>query len=127
MLGPSRYLLGALEIAALAGFAGLGGWSVRKRWLPRLEGAPAGLAATVVALAILIWSAESLGSFGIWTAGAYLALIAAFGLGLWALQRRTARGPSAPDGRVARGGGGEDDPPRHPSPPATGPPPPGAS
>ncbi len=92
-----------------------------RRWLPRLEGAAAALAAAVVALAILIWSAEVLGSFGIWTAGAYLALVAALGLGLWVLQRRWAWGPSTPVGRVARGERGEDDPARNPSPPATGP------
>lgn len=121
MLGPGRYLLGALEIAALIGFAGLGGWGARRRWLPRLKGAPAGLGAAVVALAILTWSAEALGGFGIWTAGAYLVLVGAIGLGLWALERGKVWGPRTPAGRVARGGGGEDDRARNPLPLATGP------
>jgi hypothetical protein len=110
MLGPGRYLLGVLEIAALLGFAGLGGWAVRCRFLPRLTGLAGALASAVLALALLIWSAEGLGSLGIWTPGTYLALVAALGLGMWTLL-----------GRVARGEGVEDDRARRPPPPVTGP------
>ncbi len=110
MLGPGRYFLGVLEIAVLLGFAGLGGWSIKRRWLPDLGGPVGALAIVVVALALLLWSAEFLGTFGLWTSGAYLALVAAIGVGLWALL-----------GRVARGEGVEDDPARRLPPPVTGP------
>ena len=110
MLGPGRYLLGALELVALAGFAGLGGWSVRRRFIPGMTGVVGGLASAIVALALLIWAAEALGTFDAWTPAAYLVLVAALGVGLWALL-----------GRVVRGEGVEDDRARRPPPPATGP------
>src|SRR6187551_3230010 len=83
MLGPGRYLLGVLEILLLVGFAWLGGDAVRRWLLPRFEGAPAYLASAVVALAVLIWSAELLGSFGWWDPVPYLVLVGAVGLALW--------------------------------------------
>ncbi|HEU4599458.1 MAG TPA: hypothetical protein VFS26_06915, partial [Solirubrobacterales bacterium] len=64
MLGPGRYLLGVAEILLLGGFAWLGGAALRGWLLPRFEGAPAYLATAVIALALLIWPAEVLGSFG---------------------------------------------------------------
>jgi hypothetical protein len=110
MLCLSRYLLGTLELLTLVGFAGLGGWSVKRRFLDRLTGASGFLAAIVLALALLIGPAEVLGTFGAWTPGAYTALVVATGVVLWASL-----------GRVARGEGGEDDRARNPPSPATGP------
>jgi hypothetical protein len=83
MLGAGRYLLGVLEILWLGGFAWLGGGAVRRWLLPRFEGAPAALATAVIALALLIWSAELLGSFGVFDPVPYLALVAAVGFGCW--------------------------------------------
>lgn len=83
MLDLPRYLLGVAEITALAGFATLGASAVRARLLPNFSGAPAHLSTGVVALALLIWTAELLGSFGVFEAGAYLVGVAAVGLGLW--------------------------------------------
>ncbi|MFL5873736.1 MAG: hypothetical protein ACJ75T_09740 [Solirubrobacterales bacterium] len=83
MLGPGRYLLGIAEILWLGGFAWLGGAALRRWLLPRFEGAPAHLASAVVALVLLIWSAEALGTYGWWDPVAYLLLVAAVGLGLW--------------------------------------------
>ena len=83
MLGPGRYLLGVAEVLALVGFAWLGGTAVRRWLLPRFEGAPAYLASAVIALALLIWGAELLGTFGWWDPVPYLVLVAAAGLGLW--------------------------------------------
>src|SRR5215203_3425942 len=83
MLGPGRYLLGVLEVLLLGGFAWLGGNSVRRWLLPRFEGAPACLASAVVALALLIWGAELLGTFGWWDPVPYLVLVAGVALALW--------------------------------------------
>ncbi len=83
MLGPGRYLLGVGEILALGGFAWLGGTALRAWLLPRFEGAPAHLASAVVALALLIWAAELLGSFGWLEPVPYLLLVAVTGLGVW--------------------------------------------
>ena len=55
-----------------------------RRWLlPRFEGAPAHLATAVLALALLIWAAELLGTFGAFEPVPYLLLVAVVGLGLW--------------------------------------------
>jgi hypothetical protein len=95
MLGPGRYLLGVLEILLLGGFAWIGGTAVRVRLLPRVEGAPAHLAAAVISLALLIWAAELLGSFGWWEPVPYLLFVAVVGLGL----RRLAPRPVGEAGR----------------------------
>ncbi|HET7121881.1 MAG TPA: hypothetical protein VFI17_11625, partial [Solirubrobacterales bacterium] len=92
MLGPGRYLLGVAEILWLVGFAWLGGASLRRWFLPRFEGAPAALAAAVVGLALLVWSAEILGTFGWWGPVAYLLLVAAVGLGFWRFLPRPSKG-----------------------------------
>jgi hypothetical protein len=81
MLGPGRYLLGVAEILLLGGFAWLGGAAVRAWLLPRFEGAPAHLASAVIALALLIWGAELLGTFGWFDPVPYLLLIGIVGLG----------------------------------------------
>ncbi|HET7454440.1 MAG TPA: hypothetical protein VFJ76_02870 [Solirubrobacterales bacterium] len=72
-----------LEVLLLGGFAWLGGVALRRWLLPRFEGAPAGPATAVLALALLIWSAELLGSFGAFAAVPYLLLVALVGLLLW--------------------------------------------
>ncbi len=82
MLDLPRYLLGILEIALLVGPAALGAAAVRTRLLPRLEGAPAYLAIAVIALALLIWTAELLGGFGLFESLPYVASVVVIGLGL---------------------------------------------
>jgi hypothetical protein len=64
MFGVGSYLHGVLNILPLGLFAWVGGTELRRWLLPRLEGAPALLAAAVIALALLVWAAELLGSFG---------------------------------------------------------------
>ncbi len=112
MLGPGRYLLGASEIVLLAGFAWLGGAAMRSRLLPRFEGAPAHLATLVLALALLIWSAELLGTTGALDPVPYLLLMIALGLGLRTLLPRVARG---------EGGRGRKPRPQAPLPPGQDP------
>jgi hypothetical protein len=83
MLGVGRYLLGVAEVGVLIGTAWLGAARVRERLLPELEGAPARLATGVLALALLIWVAELLGSFSLLEPVPYLFVVAFAGLGLW--------------------------------------------
>jgi hypothetical protein len=83
MLDLPRYLLGVFEIALLAGFATLGAAALRARLLPDFSGAPAHLATTVVAIALLIWIAELLGSFGLFEPVPYLVAVGVVGSGLW--------------------------------------------
>ncbi len=82
MLGPGRYLLGVAELALLVGFAWLGAASVRARLLPRLAGVPAQLATAVMALALLIWVAELLGTVGWFKPVPYLVGVVVAGWGL---------------------------------------------
>ena len=116
MLDLPRYLLGVVEILLLVGFAWLGALRVRQRLLPDFSGAPAHLAAAVVALALLLWVAELLGSAGLLEPLAYLVAIAVLGVGIWAVVSPAggAVGGPTPEEALATGGGGG-------SPAATGP------
>ncbi len=83
MLDLPRYLLGVLELAWLVGFASYGASAIRIRLLPAFSGAPAHLATALLALAILIWTGELLGSFALFEPVPYLVGVAVIGLGLW--------------------------------------------
>jgi hypothetical protein len=88
MLDLPRYLLGVLELAWIVGFASYGASAIRTRLLPVFSGAPAYLATAVLALAILIWAGELLGSFALFEPVPYLIGVATAGLGLrWGLGR----------------------------------------
>jgi hypothetical protein len=91
MLGPGRYLLGVAEIGILVGFAWLGASRVRSRLLPRFEDAPAHLATGVLALALLIWVAEILGTVSLFEPVPYL--VAVVGVG-GALRAAIQEGPT---------------------------------
>ncbi|HET7177499.1 MAG TPA: hypothetical protein VFI63_02310, partial [Solirubrobacterales bacterium] len=124
MLSASRYLLGVAEIVALAGFATLGASQLRRRLLPGFSGAPAQLATAVVALALLLWTAELLGSFDLFQPLLYLLAVGVVGVALRALgpgrfftsasPAGGAVGGTAPEEASATAGGGG-------SPAATGP------
>lgn len=81
MLGPGRYLLGATELALLVSFAWLGASALRARLVPSVSGAPAHLASLVLAAALLILTAELLGSFGVWRPVPYLVCVGLVGVG----------------------------------------------
>jgi hypothetical protein len=91
MLGPGRYLLGVAELALLFGFAWLGASALRSRLLPKVAGAVAQLASAVLALALLIWVAELLGTVGWFKPVPYLVGVAAVGVGTVALSRGACR------------------------------------
>src|SRR4051794_11055172 len=101
MLGPSRYLLGVVELALLVGFAWLGTSALCSRLLPRLAGIPTHLATAVLASALLLWSAEILGTFGTLDPVPLLLLVVALGLGLRTLLPRVAWGRGSPAARSA--------------------------
>ncbi|HET6570343.1 MAG TPA: hypothetical protein VFG58_02515 [Solirubrobacterales bacterium] len=95
MLDLPRYLLGVLELLLLGGFAWLGASAIRVRLVPSFTGAPAYLATAVVALALLIWTAELLGGFGWFKPALYVAVVAAAGLVLRYVWGGGPGGPSA--------------------------------
>src|SRR5262245_29152492 len=98
MLGPGRYLLGIAELGLLVGFARLGATALRRRLLPGFDGATGALATAVLALALLLWSAELLGALGLFEPIPYLVLSSFLGLAIW----RTVGGPwGGPSGEAA--------------------------
>jgi hypothetical protein len=80
MLGPGRYLLGVVELLWLVGFAWVGASRVRRRLLPELRGEVGVLASSVVAIALLIWVAELLGTVSLFKPVPYLVGVALGGL-----------------------------------------------
>jgi hypothetical protein len=94
MLDLGRYLLGVFEIAFLVGFAWLGAARLRSSLLPGFAGAPAHLATAVLALGLLIWMAELLGSFGLLEPVPYLLLVGAVAVALWRFAPRPPEGGS---------------------------------
>jgi hypothetical protein len=103
MLSASRYLLGVAEIVLLTGFATLGANQLRRRLLPDFSGAPAHLATAVLALAILLWVAELLGSFGLFAPVPYLVAVGAIGTCLGVVGRRTSPPAASPAGGAVGG------------------------
>ena len=95
MLDLPRYLLGVAELLLLGGSAWLGASAIRARLLPGFPQAPALLATAVVAAALLIWTAELLGSFGALEPLPYLLAVASLGvLGQALLPREAPTGPA---------------------------------
>jgi hypothetical protein len=82
MLGPGRYLLGAVELIWLVGFAWLGAARVRRRLLAEVGGEAGFLATAVVAIALLLGVAELLGTVSAFKPVPYLFAVAAVGLTL---------------------------------------------
>jgi len=104
MLDLPRYLVGIAEILVLGGFAWLGASAARARLVPDFDGSVAGLATGVVALALLIWTAELLGSLALFELVPYTAAVASVGVLCQALLRRKAVGghPTPPTGPAGR-------------------------
>jgi hypothetical protein len=82
MLDLPRYLLGVAELAVIGGFAMLGASSLRSRLLPSFAGPLAILATGVLALALVVWVAEFLGTLGWFDAAPYLMGVVVVGAGL---------------------------------------------
>ncbi|HEY1285624.1 MAG TPA: hypothetical protein VGF04_06005 [Solirubrobacterales bacterium] len=107
MLDLPRYLLGIAELAIVAGSAGFAASALRARLLPDFSGAPALLATSVLAAALLIWTAELLGTFGAFEPLWYVLLVALGGLSLGTYLGRVApQGGTAPEEASATAGGG---------------------
>jgi hypothetical protein len=103
-LSLGAYLVGVLELAAIAVLLGFGAIRARARLLPGWSGAPARLAEVVVALALLVWAMEALGAIGLLAEAPLLLLCATLGIGVALLASR--RPPAAarlriPPSRVA--------------------------
>jgi hypothetical protein len=98
MLSLGSYLWGAAQVVALALLLGFSAYRLRRRLLPDWEGAPARLVEAVVAVALLVWIGEILGTFGLFYAGALLgsAALVAGTVVLWPAGPVAAGDPPSP-------------------------------
>jgi len=69
MVSLGSYLLGAAQLAAVALSLGFSAYGLRRRLMPAWDGAPARLVEGIVAVALLTWISEILGTFGLLYAG----------------------------------------------------------
>ncbi len=72
MVSTGSYLLGAAALTAVALSLGFSAVCLRRRLLPAWEGAPARLVESILAIALLIWLSEILGTFNLFYAGTLL-------------------------------------------------------
>ena len=82
MVSAGSYLLAAVQLVVLLAALGWSAQRLRARLLPGWEGAPARLVEILVAVALLTWIAEALGTFGLLYAGALLAVSVALAVAL---------------------------------------------
>ena len=95
MLSAGAYLAGVAELALLLAGAMAAGAALRGRLLPGFGGAPGWLATAVLALAVLVWVGEILGTLGLFQEAPYVIAVAAAGAGL-RLALRPPGGPPPP-------------------------------
>ncbi len=115
MVSAGTYILGILGLAAVGLSLGFTAYRLRQRLLPAWDGAPARLVESVVAIALLVWLGEILGTVGLlyaWTLVGAAVLLAAASA---AIPRVLSRG----EGGTAGGPRSVLDPPP-PTPPAGG-------
>jgi hypothetical protein len=82
------YLLRALDVVILSALAWFAGVELRRWLLPRFTGAPAHLATVDFALALMIWPAELLGSFGLFELTPFRLLLLGAAIGLSRVRSR---------------------------------------
>ena len=105
-MSAAAYLLGMLELSVALGGAAIGAYRVRSRLLPGWSGPPAWVVDLLFAIALLIWVAELLGSFGLLDPIPFALLSAGAGAALRAWvgppeRFRAVTPPAPPAGRAA--------------------------
>lgn len=106
MVDLGSYLLGALQLALVVVPICFSVYRLRQRLLPTWNGAPARLVESIVAVALLIWISELLGTFGFFYAGALIAASLLLGLVAWFLPGGGAEWGDHPEQPLQRRDGG---------------------
>ncbi len=85
MVSLGSYLLGAVQLALLALSLGFSAYRLRRWLMPSWAGAPARLVEAIVAVTLLVWIVEALGSVDLFYAGAVVgvAVLLAGAIALW--------------------------------------------
>jgi hypothetical protein len=84
-LSLGRYILGVAELAAILLPLAFAAVRVRRRFLPGWSGAPARLAEAILAIALVLWTAELVGLVGLFTDVAMVVASIAIGAAVGAL------------------------------------------
>jgi hypothetical protein len=98
MVSVGSYLVGAVQLALVVVPVYRAAWRLRQKLLPGWVGAPARLVESIVAVALVIWISEVLGTFGLFYAGALIvgALLVAGTVALWPAGPAAAGDPPSP-------------------------------
>jgi hypothetical protein len=96
VVSAGSYLLAAAQLVVLVAALGFSAWRLRARLLPGWEGAAARLVEVLVAVALLTWISEALGTFGLFYAGAVLAASVVLAGALWLWLPAPAGPPQSP-------------------------------
>jgi hypothetical protein len=107
VVSAGSYLISALALVIVGGSIGFTAYRLRRRVMPAWEGAPARLIESIVAIALLIWLGEILGTFGLfydWALVVSSLLVAAAAGAL--LPAGGAVGGRSPEDALATAGGG---------------------
>jgi hypothetical protein len=98
MVDAASYLAGAVQLALVVVPVCFAAWRLRLRLLPGWAGAPARLVESIVAVALVIWISEVLGTFGLFYAGALIAasLLVAGTVAFWPAGPAAAGDPPSP-------------------------------
>jgi len=115
MVSAGPYALSALALVAVGLSIGFTSYHLRQKLLPAWDGAPARLVESVVAIALLVWLGELLGTFGLFYEWIFVGASVLMAVLVGALlPGGGAAGGTAPEDALATGRGGG-------SPAATGP------
>jgi hypothetical protein len=85
MVDLGSYLLGVMQLALVVLPLSFSAYRLRRKLLPGWSGAPARLVEAITAVALLIWLAELVGTFGLFYAGILMAPSVLLGLAVWLL------------------------------------------
>jgi len=98
MVDLGGYLWGVVQLALVVVPIGFSAYKLRERLLPSWEGAPARLVESIVAVALVIWLSEILGTFGLFYAGTLIAaaLLVAGTVAFWPAGPAAAGDPPPP-------------------------------
>jgi hypothetical protein len=101
VVSAGSYVLSALALVVVGGSIGFTAYRLRQRLMPMWEGAPARLVESIVAIALLIWLGEILGTVGLFYAWALVVasvLLAAAVLRWVRIAHKTEHAPAPPRG-----------------------------
>ena len=107
MVSSGTYILGAVALVVVGGSIGFSAFRLRRRFMPAWSGAPARLVEAVLAIALLIWLGEFLGTLGLFYGWVFVMASLLVALLAWTfLPGGGAVGGPAPEEALATAGGG---------------------